>query len=279
MKLKKAVITAAAPAQRLLPLQRLVDRDGEEKTALRIVIEEVISAGVEEIAIIVCPGDGDAYREAAGELAARLVFVEQHQPRGYGDALHRAADFVGRESFVHLVGDHLYVSTIAGKRCAQQLVEAAQAHDCCVSAVQATRENMLPYYGVVGGRRVERNNHLYEIERIIEKPTPTEAEQSLIVPGLRAGHYLCLFGMHVLTPTVIDLLGEAAANSADKGNIQLSPALAALAQRERHLALQVSGKRYNIGVKYGILTAQFALALAGNDRSEVLAELVTLLAG
>ena len=278
MKLKKAVITAAAPSQRLLPLQRLVDRDGVEKTALRIVIEEVTSAGVDEIAIVICPGDGDAYRQAAGELSARLVFIEQHNPRGYGDALHRAAPFVGRESFVHLVGDHLYVSGVA-KRCAQQLVEVAQAESCSVSAVQPTRENMLPYYGVVGGRRVQGQKHLYEIERVAEKPTPTEAEQTLIVPGLRAGHYLCLFGMHVLSPAIMDLLGETAKSTAANSNIQLSPALAALAKRERHLALEVSGKRYNIGVKYGILTAQLALALAGNDRPEVLAELVALLAG
>lgn len=277
MKLKKAVITAAAPSQRLLPLQRLVDRDGVEKTALRIVIEEVVSAGVDEIAVVVCPGDADAYREAAGEVAGRLTFVEQSQPRGYGDALHRAAAFVGREPFVHLVGDHLYVSSTAA-RCAQQLVEAAKAEACSVSAVQPTRENMLPYYGVVGGRRVAQHKHLYEIERVVEKPTPTEAEQTLIVPGLRAGYYLCLFGMHALSPLVMDILGEAVAQTPAGKNVQLSPALNQLAQRERHLALKVSGKRYNIGVKYGILTAQLALALAGNDRAEVLADLVELLA-
>ena len=42
---------------------------------------------------------------------------------------------------------------------------------------------------------------LYEIAEVVEKPTPTEAEQRLIVPGLRAGHYRCFFGMHALTPT------------------------------------------------------------------------------
>ena len=39
------------------------------------------------------------------------------------------------------------------------------------------------------------------IDKVIEKPTPTIAEQKLIIPGLRAGHYLCFFGMHVLSPT------------------------------------------------------------------------------
>ena len=277
MRIRKAVITAAAPTQRSLPLQRFVDRDGIEKAALRIIIEEVVSAGVEEIALVICPGDQDFYRTAAEEHAPRLHFVEQSNPRGYGDALHRAAAFVGRESFVHLVGDHLYVSR-SGKRCAQQLVAIATAEACSVSAVQPTRESMLPYYGVVGGRRVQAQNKLYEIERVVEKPTPTEAEQKLIVPGLRAGNYLCLFGMHVLSPVVLEILGQQIAAAKSGQSIQLSPALAQLAQRERHLALEVEGDRYNIGVKYGLLTAQLALALAGQDRGDVLAQLVELLA-
>lgn len=276
MKITKAVITAAGRSQRALPLHHFVDRDGQEKTALEIIIEEVVSAGVEEICMVICPGDQDVYTQAAGDHAGRLCFVEQHQPRGYGDALYRAAGFVGKEPFVHLVSDHLYVST-QNRRCAQQLVEAAKANACPVSAVQATREKMLPYYGTVGGRRVPKEKHLYEIEDVAEKPTPTEAEQRLIVPGLRAGHYLCLFGMHVLTPTVMAILKDLLAAVPDQ-NIQLSLALAQLARRERYLALETQGLRYNIGVKYGLMVAQLALALDGNDRSQVLAELVELLA-
>lgn len=277
MRLRKAVITSAAPNQRSLPLQRFVDRDGVEKAALKIIIEEVVSAGVEEIALVICPGDQAVYRTAAEEHAPRLHFVEQNNPRGYGDALHRAAKFVAGDSFVHLVGDHLYLSRNA-QRCAQQLVEVAAKENCSVSAVQATREAMLPYYGVVAGRRVPQHDRLYEIEHIAEKPTPTEAEQKLIVPGLRAGHYLCLFGMHVLSAEVMELLGQQIADGGEGKSIQLSPALDQLAQRERHLALEVQGDRYNIGVKYGLLNAQLALALSGEERDEVLSQLVELLA-
>ena len=109
--------------------------------------------------------------------------------------------------FCCLVGDHLYVSR-AEKNCAQQLVEAARAESCAVSAVQATHESKLPFYGAVGGRLVPGRQRLYQIESVLEKPTPTEAEQKLIVPGLRAGRYLCFFGMHVLTPAVMHRLGE-----------------------------------------------------------------------
>ena len=39
-----------------------------------------------------------------------------------------------------------------------------------------------------------------------------------------------------------------------------------------------AGRRYDIGVRYGLLTAQLGLALSGPDRTEVLAHLLELLA-
>jgi UTP--glucose-1-phosphate uridylyltransferase len=277
MTITKAVITAAGPSQRALPLQSLVDRDGEQKSALQVVIEEVVAAGVEEIGVVICPGDQQAYAQAAGNHASRLVFLAQDEPRGYGHALHCARSFTDGEAFLHLVSDHLYISR-GEKRCAQQLVEVARREACAVSAVQATRESRLPYYGTVGGTRRPKQPDLYEVETVIEKPTPTEAEQSLIVPGLRAGHYLCFFGMHVLTPAVMDILGELTGKAEAHQRVQLSDALARLAGKEHYLALEVQGRRYNIGVKYGLLIAQLALTLDGRDRDEVLAELVELLA-
>jgi UTP--glucose-1-phosphate uridylyltransferase len=276
MEIKKAIITAAGKNQRMLPLQTLVDRDGTGKTALQIIIEEVLQAGVTEIAVVISPGDQKAYEAAAGSHASRLTFVEQPAALGYGHAVHCGQAFVGESPFLLLVGDHLYLSRNE-KRCAQQLVEIALEHKCAVSAVQATHESKLPFYGAIGGRLVAGTEVLYEIDEVLEKPTPTEAEQRIIVPGLRAGHYLCFFGMHVLTPTVMNLLGEAVA-ARKSANLPLTAALAKLAHHERYLAYEVAGRRYDIGLKYGLLTAQLALALDGQDRDEVLSGLVELLA-
>jgi len=275
VQITKAVITAAGKNQRTLPLQSLVDRDGRQKTALAIIIEEVLKAGIQEVCVVICPGDQPAYRAAAGPHAGRLQFVEQPAPLGYAHAVQCAAAFTAAAPFLLLVGDHLYVSR-AEKNCAQQLVEAAGAESCSVSAVQATHESKLPFYGAVGGRLVPGRRRLYQIDTVLEKPTPTEAEQRLIVPGLRAGRYLCFFGMHVLTPIVMERLVEMAA--AGKTGEPLSPVLDALAGRERHLALELQGRRYDIGLKYGLLTAQLALALDGRDRDEVLSNMVELLA-
>ena len=119
-------------------------------------------------------------------------------------------------------------------------------------------------------RRVPGSERLYEIDTVIEKPTPTEAEQKLVVPGLRAGNYLCFFGMHALAPSVMETLGrQLAAGPAD-----LSSALAETARRERYLAYEIQGRRHDIDLHYGLLTTQLALGLAGKDRDEVLALIV-----
>jgi UTP--glucose-1-phosphate uridylyltransferase len=286
MKITRAVITAAGRRQRTLPLQTLIDRDGSERAVLHILINEVVRAGIEEICVVVRPGDEGPYAEVAGDHAGRLHFVRQAEPLGYGHAIYCARDFSGHAPFLHLVGDHLFVSRDASS-CAQQPVEVAEAEACTVSTVQATRESLLPYYGAVGGHResTERGGRadIYRVDTVIEKPTPTEAEQRLIVSGLRAGHYLCFFGLHVLMPSVMEILARQLEAAQQAGGdalrqVTLSSALAELAPREQYLALEQRNSRYDLGVKYGLFTAQLALAMQGADRDEVLAKLVDLLA-
>jgi UTP--glucose-1-phosphate uridylyltransferase len=274
MEIKKAVITAAGRNQRTLPLQTLIDRDGTERSVLGILVGEALSAGVKEVAVVVAPGDEGPYADVAGH---ELHFIPQQEPLGYGHAVYCARDFCEDEPFLHLVGDHLYVSH-ADKSCARQLVEVAEGQDCAVSSVQATRENLLPYYGTIGGRRLAGYHDLYEVETVIEKPTPTEAELRLIVPGFRAGYYLCFFGMHVLTPAVFDILEQDVAGASSESKVSLSGALAELARREKYLALEEQARRYDVGVRYGLLIAQLALVLSGEDREDVLTRILELLA-
>lgn len=276
MLVKKAVITAAAPSQRALPLQTLIDGDSNEKSLLRILIEQSLTAGVDQIAVVVCPGDEAPYAQSLGPRASSVRFIPQHEPRGYGHAIHCARSFTNGDPFLHIVGDHLYVST-ASKPTAQRLVELAQKEQCSVSGVHLTRESLLARYGTVSGPRVSTQSDLYCINTVIEKPTPTEAEQRLIVPGIRAGYYLCFCGIHVLTPTVMDILDRMLAASSDT-RVTLVDALAELARREQYLAIEDEGRRYDLGAPFGLLIAQLALALSGRNRSEVLTQMLELLA-
>ncbi len=77
--------------------------------------------------------------------------------------------------------------------------------------------------------------------------------------------------MHVLTSSVFHLLEELVRdNVRDHGQIQLTSALNTLAQQERYLALETRGSRFNLGVKYGVVEAQIALAMGGVDRERIL---------
>ncbi len=277
MNIRKAVITAAGRNQRTLPMQVLVDRDGNERAVLAILVEEARSAGIEEIAIVVAPGDEIPYSKVIAGSAARPCFIVQEEPLGYGNAVQCAAEFVGKEPFLLLLGDHLYVSS-GEKSCARHLVEVAQLESCSVSTVQATRESLLPFFGVVGGKRVAGSKDLYVVETVIEKPTPTEAELRLLVPGFRAGYYLGFFGMHVLTPTVMEILARQIPTSRNDTPPTLSDALNSLASQEKYLALEQEARRYDVGVRYGLLIAQLALAFSGHDREEVLTRILELLA-
>jgi UTP--glucose-1-phosphate uridylyltransferase len=274
MNVRKAVITAAGARQRRLPLQTLVDRDGANRSVLSMLVNEILNANVEEICVVVASGDPRVFAESVPEHRGCLTFIEQNEPRGYGDALWRARDFCGNEPFLHLVGDHLYL-TGRDRGCASELVQLAVQEECTVSAVRATHESQLASFGTVGGQPVHGRPGVYRVDKVLEKPTPTLAEQKLIVPGLRAGHYLAFFGMHVLTPTVLDVLGRLVA---DQDRPTLSDALAVVAKQETYLALRVSAERYDLGATYGLLQSQLALALAGQGRDEVLSMLVQLLA-
>ncbi len=272
MRIRKAVITAAGPSQRRLPLQSLIDRDGVERSVLNLMVHRMVQARVEEICVVIAPGDEQAYRSAAGDHAERVRFVEQAEPQGYGHAIYCAREFTAGEAFLHQMSDHIYVNGGTGS-CSGQLIAEAEREECSVSAVQATREGLLPRFGAIGGQQIAGQADLYKVETVLEKPTPTEAEQELMVPGLRAGHYLCFSGMHVLTPTAMTILGELL-NEQPGARISLSAALAMLVQRERYLALKLSARRVDLGAPYGPFIAQLLLAMTGQDRFEVLSQIV-----
>ena len=276
MNVRDALTTAANPRQRPLRLQTLIDSDGVARSALEIILREAAGAGIEEFCVVICPGDEDAYAAACGDLRHRTRFAVQAEPRGYGDAILQGRSIVGDEPFLHLVGDHLHLSHHSVS-CAHQLLEVALAEKAPVSAVQPTRESQLTSFGAVGGKLLGGDKPLYEIEAVLEKPTPTLAEQELLVPGMRAGFYLCFFGLHVLDGEIFSLLDEQRA-AAPEASLGLSPALHALADRRRYLALNIAGNRYDIGADYGLLNAQLALSLGGRDRDLVLSQIVELLA-
>jgi len=311
MSIKKAVITAAARGSRLYPVSDtvqkamlpIVDRDGITKPVIQVIAEEALSGGVEEVCIVCAPGDEprylDAFRSLAKNLSAkenkrdwseiqvrkikdlmdRLHFRVQEETLGYGHAVLCAQDYVKDDSFLLLLGDHLYVSDVAEMGCAKQLISVAEQEGGSVSAVNETPEYLIGKYGTLSGKLLPHKEGVYQVETILEKPSLSQAELLLQMPGLKLGYYLCIFGMHVLDGGIIKLLQEGFdARKSTQEELMLTPCLQKLAEQGSYLALDMKGRRYDLSSGYGLFQAQLALGLAGTEKNEMLNKLVHLLA-
>ena len=271
----KAVITAASPQHRNLPVQTLSDPTGEPVPLLSLHLRDLDAAGIHEVAVIHHPEDGELYQQSAGFYGQRLAMIPQDRPRGFGDAVMRARAFAGKEPFVLLVCDHLFLSQVPERNCVTQLIELFHKLESSVSAVQSTHESQVTRFGVVAGEPLGQLSGVYKVRQVREKPTPTEAELHLRVPGNRSGYYLGFFGIHVLTPEIfveLDRLDDG------EGSLGLSPALDALAAKGHLHAALLEGSRFDLEAEYGLLQAQLAMALSGPNRETVLAHLVRILA-
>jgi len=148
MQIKKAFITSAGADHSKLAMQLLVDRNGYHKTVLEILISEAKEAGIEEIGVVIHPGDLEVYSRIMAD-DAQIHFITLEKQLGYGYAILCGASFIGNDYFLHLVGDHFYVNKTSIP-CDKQLVDVAMQNNCSISAVSPTRENLIPNYGTIG---------------------------------------------------------------------------------------------------------------------------------
>lgn len=273
MRFTKAIITMAGADHRDIPLQQIATGDGRMTHVAALHIQDLLDAGIEKVALITRPGNAPILNTLCEKFGDALVFIEQPEPRGFGDAVLCAEAWADGGAFLLQVCDHVFI-TYAAKSCTRQLIDAAAREGCCVSAVQATHESQLPYFGVIGGRRVQGDEHLFVVETVLEKPTPTVAEEQCLIPGLRQGTYLAFFGVHALTPGVFAELRAHQASLPPGEALGLTESLAQVALREKYLALEVRGHRVDLAGPFGLLRAQLALALHGPRRDEVLAVLL-----
>jgi UTP--glucose-1-phosphate uridylyltransferase len=127
---------------------------------------------------------------------------------------------------------------------------AASSNGKSVSAVNRISAGELKGYGTIAGRRRRDNPRLIDVSLIVEKPTVAVAKEKLHVDGLPESTWLGWFGMHLLAPSIYEVLGEMIRdNIRDNGEFQLTRAQEIQRQREGYLALEMTGaERFDFGV-------------------------------
>ena len=205
----------------------------------------------------------------------------KRRQEGYGHAVYQAREFVGDEPFLLLLGDHIYISSDK-KRCAQQVIDTySVAQLRRQSGVQQTPDDKLHLFGTVTGTAAWLGSPpTYEVTEIKEKPTIDYAAEHLQTVGVKRGYYLCFFGMHVFPPSLFDCLQYHIDKRHPRKRRNPTHVVAgdAASERERYVAVETRGERYDMGVPFGYVETQAALALNGVERTEMLGALLRIVA-
>ena len=287
MKVRKAVIPIAGLGTRHFPASHAVKKelfpvvgpDGIARALFHYHLLELEAAGIEEICIIVQPGEdemvrgylrgpGDAYLKRLEKYPAllreaeqmrgfekRISFAVQHQQEGYGHAVFQTKKFAAGEMVLLGLGDHLFRGKHGGP-CGthspyRELADTAKiSGGKSVSAVNRISAAELKGYGTIAGTRRAENPRLIDVSLIIEKPAVAVAQEKLHVNDLPAETWLGWFGLHLLAPSIYEVLEEMIRDDVrDHGEFQLTRAQEIQRQREGYLALEMTGaERFDFGV-------------------------------
>ncbi len=278
---RKAVIPAAGFGTRLFPATKalkkelfpIIDREGRAKPVILAIVEEALSAGVEEVAIVVQSRDRELFEEIFFtpppvehlnrlskesneycqymlDVGRHITLLTQDVQEGFGHAVFCAREWVGEEPFLLLLGDHLYTSD-AEVSCARQLVDVYSRVGKSVIGLRATPEQEIHHFGCATGVWEEPNSVL-TVTEIYEKPDPQYARERLRVEGVEDGFFLSVFGQYVLAPGIFEHLEEHISNNVrEHGEFQLTSCLDRLRREEGMAGYMVRGDRFDIGMPEG----------------------------
>ncbi len=289
-KIRKAVIPAAGLGTRVLPATKAMPKEMlpiVDKPAIQYIVEEAAASGITDILIITNRGKGllEDHIDRAPELEERLAadpakapilrqvrditrlaniwYVRQKETRGLGHAVNCARSFIGDEPFAVLYGDDVIIGE--DPACGQ-LIRAYEEYGLGVVGVKEVSPQAIRKYSSLKVEPLAQGR--FRCTDMVEKPAPGE-EFSLY----------SILGRCVLPPDIFDILDSTPPGAG--GEIQLTDAMKALARREGMVAVDFTGRRYDMGSKLGVMQAGVEVALQhpeiGRDFRAYLKELAKTL--
>ena len=269
-KIKKAVIPVAGMGTRFLPATKAIPKEMltiVDRPTIQYIVEEVVASGIEEVVLITSAGKSaienhfdydfqlDTVLQEKNKTQLReelhnisnlidVVSVRQKRPLGLGHAIWMARDVIGNEPFVVLLGDDLVRSAVP---CCKQMIDLYNTVGTAIVAIQRVPLDQTFQYGIVEGEETE-HERTFKVKRMVEKPAPGTSSSDMAI-----------IGRYLLMPEIFDLLAKTTPGHG--GEIQLTDALLALANRRGMYAYEFTGRRYDAGDKLGYLKAIVDFAL------------------
>jgi UTP--glucose-1-phosphate uridylyltransferase len=270
-KIHKAVFPVAGLGTRFLPATKANPKEMlpvVDKPLIQYAAEEAVSAGMDTLVFVTgrnkraIPDHFDKAYELEAELEERnkhtmlrmardiltpnvsCVYIRQAEALGLGHAVLCARSVIGNEPFAVLLADDLIYNRVDSVL--KQMVAVYEEYGCSVVGVQRVPKDEVKAYGVIGGEQI--GERLWDMKMMVEKPAPEDAPSNVAVVG-----------RYILTPEVFDYIGTTGFGAG--GEIQLTDAIAKLAEKQRVLAYEFDGKRFDCGSKLGYLQANVEFAL------------------
>lgn len=284
---KKAVIPAAGLGTRVLPASKACPKEMlniVDKPAIQYIVEEAVRAGITDILIITNRGKGiieDHFDHAVeleaalkakggredmlkelGDIAsmANIFFLRQKVTKGLGHAVLQARSFIGNDPFAVLYGDDVIIGEDPA---IAQLCRAYEKYGKGVVGVNKVSPEAIGKYSSLKVDPLE--DRIFKVSDMVEKPTPDK------VLSLYS-----ILGRCVLEPEIFDILERTPLGAG--GELQLTDAMKTTAREKSMIAVEFTGKRYDMGNKLGIMQAGCEVALnhpeIGEDFKAYLKELV-----
>ncbi len=295
-KIRKAIIPVAGAGTRMFPetffikkaMLPVPDSKGAVKPVILYMLEELISAEIEDIYLIVGPDEvseyerffrfdydeeyerklpdtvKDYYREIF-EAGQRIHLVVQEEKKGFGHAVYQARKYLNGEPAVMLLGDFIYRSNLEIS-CTQQTINAYnKSGGKSVVAIKKVDIADSHNYGILHGRFGAGDRpYIMDVDRMVEKPDIDLCREELLVEG----ECFATFGSYVLTDDVFGYLEKQIddnINNQESGEIDLTGALMNSAQNGNLVGVNIDGTSYDVGLPamYTKTFNEFGLHLTG----------------
>ena len=280
-KVRKAVIPAAGLGTRFLPATKAIAKEMlpiVDKPTIQFIVEEALKSGIEDILIVTGKakrpiedhfdsnieleqnlrekGKTELLKLVEETTDINLHFIRQSHPKGLGHAVLQAKAFVGNEPFVVMLGDDLMDINGNGTPLTKQLINDYEKTHASTIAVMKVPHEDVDKYGVIDPKG-EVSKGLYNVERFVEKPEISEAPSDLAI-----------IGRYLLTPEIFDVLETQAPGAGNE--IQQTDAIERLNKTQRVFAHEFTGKRYDVGDKFGFVETTIEYGLEHPQISESL---------
>lgn len=278
---KKAIIPVAGFGTRMYPATRairkeflpVVDVDGLCKPAIMILLEELDEAGIQEICLVISKEDepllNQFFKDPLSEthlqklpeymreyevkiqrIGQKIQYVYQQEQMGFGHAVLQAKNFAENTPVLLCLGDTIYKS-YEEKNCTEQLLDAYEKTGKLTVSIHEVSLNDVIHYGVMAGEWESEQQSILNVSKFVEKPNVDYAKEYLNCAAQKnSSQYFAVFGEYIITPSVFEELELMLENfnQGQKGELQLTDALARVMNKEGMNAYRVQGESYDIGI-------------------------------